>query len=283
MRYLSSHEYVQRGTFSFPMEFYRVDVTHPRYEMPFHWHMQHELICVHSGTLHLSVDGIPICLKQGDAMLIADEAVHGGTPVDCVYECAVFDLDRFLPDSGTCRREIEQLLSSGIKLQAFLAAETKAAVLAVQLFQESHKNQNGYEFLITGLLWQLIGTILRDKSYQPIGDERSEKAEQIKAVLRLIRTNYSEKLTLRDLAAVASLEPKYFCRIFRRITGRTPVNYLNYYRIECASELLCTTHRSITEIALACGFNDVSYFNRSFRLYKGMTAGAFRKLHIGGG
>ena len=91
-------------------------------------------------------------------------------------------------------------------------------------------------------------------------------------------------LTLAELeAAEAALEPKYFCRVFRQITGRTPINYLNYYRVECAAELLCTTQGSITDIALECGFGDVSYFSRMFRRYKGQTPGQYRRAHLAAG
>ena len=80
MRYLASHERAVRGTFDFPIELYYVDPSHPRYEMPFHWHMEHELILVLQGTLHLSVDGVPCDLHRGDCMLIADGSIHGGSP-----------------------------------------------------------------------------------------------------------------------------------------------------------------------------------------------------------
>ena len=54
-------------------------------------------------------------------------------------------------------------------------------------------------------------------------------------------------------------------------------NYLNYYRVECAAELLCTTQGSITDIALECGFGDVSYFSRMFRRYKGQTPDVYKR------
>lgn len=64
------------------------------------------------------------------------------------------------------------------------------------------------------------------------------------------------------------MAPKYFCRVFHQITGRTPINYLNYYRVECAAELLRSTDDSITEIAFACGFNDSCYFSKHFFVTK---------------
>ena len=102
MRYLATHEHAPRGTFDFPIELYYVDPSHPRYEMPFHWHMEHELILVLQGVLRLSVEGEAFELAPGDCMLIADGAIHGGTPEGCIYECLVFDLERFLAGTTTC-------------------------------------------------------------------------------------------------------------------------------------------------------------------------------------
>ena len=114
---------------------------------------------------------------------------------------------------------------------------------------------------------------------EPARDSRRSQA--VKQVLRRIRTDYAQPLTLAQLAAEAALEPKYFCRVFRQITGRTPIDYLNYYRVECAAELLCSTSDSVTEVALACGFGDVSYFGRLFRRQKGKTPGEYRRAFRG--
>ena len=57
MKFLASHENTARGTSGFPIELYYVDRSHPRYEMPFHWHLEHEIMLVLSGSFSLSVDG----------------------------------------------------------------------------------------------------------------------------------------------------------------------------------------------------------------------------------
>ena len=64
------------------------------------------------------------------------------------------------------------------------------------------------------------------------------------------------------------------------MTGKTPIEYLNYFRIEQAGEKLLLTEDSITEIALDCGFNAMRYFSKTFTRYKGVCPFAFRK---GGG
>lgn len=65
MKFLASHESSTRGTFDFPIELYYVDKMHPRYEMPFHWHMEFELMLVLSGEFSLLIDGRSYLLHKG--------------------------------------------------------------------------------------------------------------------------------------------------------------------------------------------------------------------------
>ena len=286
MRYLATHEHAPRGTFDFPIELYYVDPSHPRYEMPFHWHMEHELILVLQGVLRLSVEGEAFELAPGDCMLIADGAIHGGTPEGCIYECLVFDLERFLAGTTTCGQRVALLTEGEARLEGKFPAGTQAAAIVSQLFQAMETERPGYELTTMGLLWQLWGELLGQRllgAAEPGPPRDIRRAQAVKIVLRRIRSSYGQPLTLEDLAAEAALEPKYFCRVFRQITGRTPINYLNYYRVECAAELLCTTQGSITDIALECGFGDVSYFSRMFRRYKGQTPGQYRRAHLAAG
>lgn len=282
MRYLASHERAVRGTFDFPIELYYVDAAHPRYEMPFHWHMEHELILVLQGQLSLSVDGTPCELGPGDCALIADGSIHSGAPKACVYECVVFDLERFLPRASVCGQRLARLRESGARLEGRFCAETRAAAMVSAMFEAMETEQAGYEFTATGLLWQFLGEVLARRLYRPAqtgspGDTR--RIQGIKNALRLIHTQYSEPLTLADLSEKAGLSPKYFCRVFRQLTGRTPIDYLLYYRVECAAEMLCTVPDSITDVAMACGFGDAGYFDRIFRRLKGKTPGEFRRAY----
>ena len=80
MRYLAFHERMTRGTFDFPIELYYIDATHPRYEMPFHWHMECELILILEGSFSLSVDGDVVYAEIGDCVFVPSGVIHGGTP-----------------------------------------------------------------------------------------------------------------------------------------------------------------------------------------------------------
>ena len=282
MKFLASHESSTRGTFDFPIELYYVDKMHPRYEMPFHWHMEFELMLVLSGEFSLLIDGRSYLLHKGDAAIISAGAVHGGTPSDCVYECVVFDMNRFLGSGSVCQAKYNALFERGAQIEPYQPAGSVTCQLIDRLFEAMEKEPEGYEFVTIGLMWQLFGQILLQHSYavSSPGNKRNDRSTaQMKAALERIRKNYTSRITLEDLASTAEMTPEHFCRIFHSITGRSPIDYLNYYRVECAAELLCSTEDPITEIAYSCGFSDSSYFNRMFRRYKAEAPGKYRKLH----
>ncbi len=124
-----------------------------------------------------------------------------------------------------------------------------------------------------------LGTLL--ESGEPAFSESREKTLRLKNVLTYMRDRYDSAVTLSELAAVAGMNPKYFCRAFSQMTGRTPIDYLNYYRMEQAGEQLAFTARPVTEIALNCGFSDISYFSRIFSRYKGVSPSAYRRRQAG--
>lgn len=278
MRYLACHENAVRGTFDFPVARYHVDAFHPRYDMPFHWHDECELIRVQRGEFLLSLDGERLRVGEGDCAFIPGGMIHGGEPRDAVYECLVLDMERLLQGSTGRREQYAAALGNGTAIQRVFAARSEAAQVIASVFAAMANEQPGYEFLTTGLLWQWLGLVL-GQNLVVMGKEPASRRHEItrlKNVLRRIRQDYSSALTLAELAAQANMTAPYFCRVFRQATGRSPIDYLNYYRIECAAEMLRATQDSVTEIALACGFNDLSYFIRLFRKHKGMTPGKYR-------
>lgn len=92
-----------------------------------------------------------------------------------------------------------------------------------------------------------------------------------------MRQNYNSPLTLEQIAAIAGMSSKYFCYFFKEMTQKSPINYLNNYRVERAARKLLATDMPVTEIAYNCGFNDLSYFIKTFKATKGITPYKFRK------
>ncbi len=280
MNHSDYQERKKRGTFDFPIEFHHVDKKHPRYQMPFHWHIDYELLRVVSGEFLLSLNTDTVKLTAGDAALIQDGVLHGGTPNGCVYECIDFDLNAFLHGSTICKKELDDVQNHRVELWKTFPADSEENAVIQRLFDTLSKSEKGCEFITQGLIFELLGLILRNHRYTETdahAKQGRKRVRQLKNALQLIRTQYNLPLTLDKLAEAAEMSPKYFCRFFAEMTGRTPIDYLNYYRVECACEQLLYSDESVTEIALGCGFNDLSYFVKTFKRYKGTAPGHFRK------
>ncbi len=281
MKYFEYNEQMPRGTFAFPMEFYHVTSRHVRYHMPYHWHMEFELIRVLHGKLHLSMDGVSYLLEQGEAALVADGVLHGAVPEDCLYECLVFNLGAMLNGNASLTGKMEAVLRHKTLIKPHFSTKDKEALWAInRLFEAFRQGAEGKEFAAIGALYLFLSVVLEQKLYDRELELRSRKhrqAAQLRQAFDYIETSYGEMVTLEDLARAAGMTPKYFCRFFREVTNRTPVEYLNHYRVESAAEKLTETNVSVTDVAYACGFNDLSYFIRIFKKYKGITPKQYQK------
>lgn len=280
MRYSDYQERSTRGTFGFPIQLYYVDSSHPQYEMPLHWHMECELILVLKGDFELYVNGKSKTLAAGQSAFIPSEFIHGGIPHDCIYECVVFQMESFLQSSSECLEEYSRAYENGVISEMFFEKSSPCGKLIDAVFESMEKENSGYTFKTTGLLWQLTGNIIEigaKNGSKATSDKVYKRNARIKRVLSKIRKDYSKSLRLEDLADTAGLNPQYLCKAFKQITGKTPIDYLNFYRVECAAEMLSLESMSVTEIAMACGFGDLSYFNRLFKRHKNMSPTAYRK------
>ena len=81
----------------------------------------------------------------------------------------------------------------------------------------------------------------------------------------IIEQNYTEHITLEQLASVAKTDSKYLCRFFKEYTGNSPIEYVNRLRVERACLCMAAGYDSLTAAALDNGFNDISYFCKIFK------------------
>ncbi|WP_286316388.1 AraC family transcriptional regulator [Romboutsia ilealis] len=284
MKYFDYKEEKQHGTFDFPIAFYHVTPEHPRYNMPYHWHTECEIIRILEGEFSLIINDKKFLAKKGDLFFIHDGMFHGGTPNNCIYECIVFDIKILLKQNHVCTKQIQDIINQKKIIGPLLSSNIEGLKSCCDALFESMKSiKTGYEFLIQGSLYYLIGLVLRFDLYKSKnkGNKRiQEKTLHFKNVLTLIESEYQSPLTLEDLSKAAGMTPKYFCRFFSEMTNKTPIEYLNYYRIESACEQLLTTDYSITEVALNSGFNDASYFIKMFKKHRGITPKQYIKQYL---
>jgi AraC-like DNA-binding protein len=98
----------------------------------------------------------------------------------------------------------------------------------------------------------------------------------------MIENEPDADLTLDVLAEQAGLSPFHFLRIFERLTGTTPHQYVLRMRLREAATRLATEPGNILEIALDCGFHEASHFTRAFRTEFGVSPKAWRPTRTGG-
>ena len=298
---LTFHETKQHGTPEFPVEYVYVDASHPRYNMPFHWHKEWELIHVLEGTFTVHADDTMYIVNKGDTVLIRDGMLHGGTPDNCVYECFLFDLHGLFRNLDMVKKYLRPVYRQQLLPDIFFPADKMPQISHMLQplttaygpdTQTSDKHKlpkdpllsdsldTPLELIVISCISQLFTFILQQHAYSvndKVATESTHKIDLIKSVLEYIELHYGSPITLDELAGVAGMNPKYFCRFFRSITHQTPMGYVNMYRIEKAAQMLHSTRLPITDICMECGFNDSSNFIKVFRKYKGTTPLQYRK------
>lgn len=287
MKHDSYNEQRERGNFSFPVEYHYVTNHHPRYNMPYHWHIQYEIIRVLEGKIVISIDENEYTASAGDIIFITDGCVHGGKAFleNTIYECMVFDKKLFETNVGD-KNILQKFFEHHLIINSYFNNEyTDIHRTIWTIFDALKTKSSGYEFIVLGCLFNFFGLVLKHnlytKSFTNFISSNQKNIHKLKKVFHLIETSYSQPLTLEDLANTSGLSPKYFCRFFQGMTNKTPIAYLNYYRIECAcSKLISDKDQSITDIAYSCGFNDLSYFIKTFRKYKNTTPNKYIKSYF---
>ncbi len=278
------NELMQHGTEDFPIELYHTEKNHPKYEMASHWHTHIEIIKILEGELNVRLYNNEYQAKKGDVVFVNSETVHGASPVDCVYECIVMHLEMLSVKDASCRNFIDALLNQEYKIQEFIPYSDSDFHKEVNnLFYAMNHPEAGYKFTVIGALYNLFAAIINNNMYYAADTKtqfpKDKNIPKLKKVLTFIRNNFDKPITLDDMAEYAGMSPKYFCSFFKNMTRKTPIEYLNTYRVERAARKLLNSDLSVTEIAYSCGFNDLSYFIKTFKATKGITPVKFRKFN----
>ena len=157
------------------------------------------------------------------------------------------------------------------------------AVMHVLFHEAAHPDRPGWRLLVDSALIQLSVVLLRSLSGNHTGratatfNTRAAQAQIARAV-DLIHSNFQDDLSLDDLARAAAMSRFHFLRCFKAQTGLTPYAYLLQVRLRTAATWLRSSSRSITDIALACGFASPSRFSEAFRRQYQYTPSAYRHI-----
>ncbi|MCH5295395.1 MAG: AraC family transcriptional regulator [Treponema sp.] len=278
------HEEQQRGSIIYPLQYNLCNTANKYYDLWLHWHNEFELIHIISGEYNLFMDNHEIHMKKDDFCLIPGKVIHGDAQVKglALYESIVFDIDMVRLHSYASDLFINDIVSSTVSLESHITSDHKDILsLGLQLFENIKAHPSGYEMISSGCLLMFLGLMKKEGLYREkkiLPAHKRARNDQLDLVLNLIRNNFSQDLTLQQMADIAGLSPKYFCRIFREMMEKSPIEYLNWFRINRACNMLRETEDKLPDIAYNCGFNDFSYFIKTFRRYKGMTPLKYRNF-----
>ncbi len=275
MHELKYHESKQRGSPDFPLDYHYIDAEHPRYEMPYHWHEEMEILHILSGHFHLTIGDTLYPLAQDDTVFIPSGTLHGGPPSGCVYECVVFDMRLLLKCGEPCRAYVADVISGHTLVNPLFPADSPVTRhTLLPMFQALREGSDGAALVTLGCLFLFLGQVYQQGAYTqrivPPGLE-TRKMLRLKKVFEIIETQYREPLSLASLSQAVNMTPKYFCRFFKQATHRTPMDYLCFFRMEMACYEIAATDKNVTEVAMDTGFTDLNYFIRCFKKQKGMT------------
>lgn len=252
---------------------------------PCHWHDDIELIRVLSGRMRYYINGREILLDEGDSVAVNSRQMHFGYDfqrAECRYHCILFHPSLFTGGQALERDFILPILTEQTPEYWLMPAGTELGGLTAdcvdRIVQLKAQGRGAYELEAVGLLHILWAGLWRSAEEDLGSDQyhRDPDVETQKEMAAYIGRHYGEKLTLEAIAAVGHVSRSKCCQIFRRFMGQTPIEYVNTYRLKLSRDLLVETEKSVTEIALACGFNHLSYFSRIFFRAFGATPSAYR-------
>jgi AraC family transcriptional regulator len=150
-----------------------------------------------------------------------------------------------------------------------------AVLAAAQALREERGNAEEFEEIGLRLAGAVCSALGEDAS-SPHRPPTARDERRVAAALRRIEARHGARLPIDELAAEAAVSPFHFVRVFEQVVGVTPGQYMLRMRLRHAAVRLRCCSDAIGTVALDCGFDDLSTFNRQFRRATGLTPRVYR-------
>ena len=282
----SNRELLEHGTVAFPIACYHDDLRVGA--VPWHWHGELEAVVIEKGSCTVAAGKEKYVVREGEGFFVNSGILHGCWDREdsgCRFHSLVFH-PRLVGgglDSVLFQNYVEPLIQNHGMESLHLKPEIswqKAALEAIDAaWYACEQEPEGYEFLVRGhlsrLVFQLWKHLPGEEGTQGVKLRRD--GERIKRMLQFIHDHLEEELNTAAIAASTSISESECLRCFRNTIGTTPIQYLRQYRIRKAVQLLRNTQMAVADICAQCGFQNVSYFTKTFREMMGCAPGEFRR------
>ncbi|NIK79691.1 AraC-like DNA-binding protein/mannose-6-phosphate isomerase-like protein (cupin superfamily) [Paenibacillus castaneae] len=256
-----------------------------RYAASCHWHPDIEFILVLEGSMDFFVKGKTVHIDKGSGIFVNSKRLHYGfSPdmTDCSYIVVAIHPSLLGKDTWEGKEYWEEKFGSNSDDYILLTDEIQwhGEVLHSlnQIYNEMHSpTRNPFRLLSQAMsLCAYMGDHIQENSGLLANDQLWAAVWKMTG---FIHQHYENKIILGDIAAAGSVCRSRCCELFGQYVGQTPNSYLIRYRIQKSCELLQETDRTISEIAISCGFQSASYFSYTFRKEMGLVPQAYRKNH----
>jgi AraC-like DNA-binding protein len=264
----------------------------PRFSSPYHFHPEFELTyIVHSRGRRFVGDHIAP-FQEGDLVLLGSNLPHywcnhavQKSKRDAESIVLLFH-ENFLGDGFFNKpemRSIDELLKTSTRGIQF------SGKLKDQIAKRLHEMRlmDPFERMVEFL--SILHKLSRAKDYKLLSSARfvpslnQSQADRVSRAIQFVNENFPHEINQTDVARKACMSPAAFSRFFKKKTNRTFSEFVNEVRIGEACRMLIEEDDDVTRIAYACGFNNLSNFNRRFRDLKRCTPRELRKQYEGQG
>ena len=284
--YFELKENKPHGTKDDPFSTYHIWNSGRSFQIPVHWHDELEIIYVKSGFLTVNISGESYIGNPGDAFVVSLGNLHlmGAQTGAVDYFTFLFPLKyiSFRSDDILDERLLEPLSSGHLMIGPRIG--DAASKLCEQLADIYMAKNDGSESEITAQI--KIKTVLLQFILEMwnkglvVENDTSGRNTVEKEMVSYIQQNYTGTISLKTFGEQFHLSEKYISRYFKEHFHITLSQYVTYLRLEHAKQLLQDTDIPITEIAMQSGYQNVSYFIRSFKKTYGMSPLKYRKNRL---
>jgi len=253
------------------------------FDYPIHFHPELELNFIRNGkgmqrTIGFSLEEI----DDYELVLVGSNVYHGWKMHRCsgkIHEITIqFHPDLFSPEflRRSIMKPLRELLENSKRGILFDKAAVKK--LAPRIIEVSKLNGIEVYLELFSILYELSKSVnQRLLSEANLVQNDFENSDKTKLFYDYVHKNYSNKITLEDMAELMSMSKVTFNRFVKKTTERTFITFLNGIRVDNASRMLAEEDFGVSEIAYKCGFYNIANFNRIFKKIKGCTPSQYRK------
>jgi AraC-like DNA-binding protein len=256
----------------------------PKLNEVFYWHFHPEIELVYveadKGIRHI---GDHISTYEGcDLALIGSYIPHLNFDygVKATVETVVIQFPETYFEAGLVRiPELQKVvgLMERAKTGIAFTGETKR-IAGVRLKKLQYMDRF-HQFMELMSIFQFLAVSdeYEDLEVRPISSQTILKQqERMHRIHQFVEMNFQKPIDTQQIADEVNLTLPAFCRYFKKATKLTYTDFVNQYRVQYAKKLLIQD-KNVTETCFECGFESLSYFNRIFKKFAGVSPSAFRK------